>query len=669
MKSGIFWTWNLGVSVILLALVGRCLAEDSGPQTNQQAAPVQEPRVAQGSNATLAVESTATVSTTTNDINDAPVVSVSLEKHLPANLRPNSPVAELIKLANSGVDEGVMLAFVTNSTSTFNLAAEEIIYLKDIGVPDPVVTAMILRDQELRTQPATALANATPWLPPPDDHLPPPMAPAETVPQAAPSAANYQAEPPPPATEVADDSNFYDALSPYGTWANLEGYGPCWQPTVVVLNPAWQPYYNCGRWVWTDCGWYWLSDYSWGWAPFHYGRWFCHGRLGWCWAPDQVWGPSWVCWRHTAGYCGWAPLPPATSFTAGVGVTFHGARVKHGEDYGLGPDHYRFVAWSHFGDHNFHHERMPRELHERLFHDSVASTAIRGEGQKVVNDGLPPERVAAATHAPVRTMELRQAPGRVRPVGRAERIDPAARTLTIYRPKLPPSSSNPVRWTSAASAPSAPTARSAPTLASRSAPTPDQSIPAFTKTTADEFQPAPAPRPGQNSPLILRGPQNSAAHESVPPSSLVIIGRKDGTQTRTAAYSLPPWAAASSVNQGREPSAWANSPTPWAQESAARQPATENGQRSPAQVVSPRALGYVPRNNSAWSASERPAQIYRPAPAYQPPVRSAAGEVPRYSPVPANNPQQSASPQPAPAPARPAQPAPSAPAQSGRGQR
>ena len=43
-----------------------------------------------------------------------------------------------------------MLAFVTNSTSTFNLGAEEIIYLNDIGVPSAVVTAMIQRDQALK---------------------------------------------------------------------------------------------------------------------------------------------------------------------------------------------------------------------------------------------------------------------------------------------------------------------------------------------------------------------------------------------------------------------------------------------------------------------------------------------------------------------------------------
>ena len=107
---------------------------------------------------------------------------------------------------------------------------------------------------------------------------------------------------------------FYDTLAPYGTWVQVDGYGRCWQPLVVVSEPGWQPYCDRGHWVYTDAGWYWMSDYSWGWAPFHYGRWFHHERFGWVWTPDTVWGPSWVTWRYSDDYCGWAPLPPFTAY-------------------------------------------------------------------------------------------------------------------------------------------------------------------------------------------------------------------------------------------------------------------------------------------------------------------------------------------------------------------
>ena len=63
-------------------------------------------------------------------------------------------------------------------------------------------------------------------------------------------------------------------------WIEVEGYGRCWQPTVVVGNRNWQPYCDRGQWVYSDAGWYWLSDYTWGATTFHYGRWFTHPSRG-----------------------------------------------------------------------------------------------------------------------------------------------------------------------------------------------------------------------------------------------------------------------------------------------------------------------------------------------------------------------------------------------------
>jgi len=37
-----------------------------------------------------------------------------------------------------------------------------------------------------------------------------------------------------------------------------------------------------------------LSDYKWGWAAFHYGRWFRDDRRGWLWKPGNEWGAAWL---------------------------------------------------------------------------------------------------------------------------------------------------------------------------------------------------------------------------------------------------------------------------------------------------------------------------------------------------------------------------------------
>src|ERR1043165_2835302 len=207
----------------------------------------------------------------------------------PPSIKLSPAAGEVTKLVQAGVDSNVILAYVTNSPNTFRLEADEIVYLKDLGMSPEVVTAMIQQDQRIKqaslagttvasTQPASVWAAGV--------VAPSNGVPAEPAPAAQPSTATTV--PPPPADEMPSPETvnyFYDSLSPYGTWVDVDGYGRCWRPTVVVTTPGWRPYSHCGRWEWTDSGWYWYSDYSWGWAPFHYGRWFSHPRWGWCWVP------------------------------------------------------------------------------------------------------------------------------------------------------------------------------------------------------------------------------------------------------------------------------------------------------------------------------------------------------------------------------------------------
>jgi hypothetical protein len=121
--------------------------------------------------------------------------------------------------------------------------------------------------------------------------------------------------PPPPAPEVSYQS-FYDALSPYGQWIDNPQYGYVWMPDA---GPDFKPYATNGNWVYTDGGWTWTSNYPWGWATFHYGRWFYEDGYGWMWIPGNEWAPAWVSWRQSSDYYGWAPLGPSVSINAAVG--------------------------------------------------------------------------------------------------------------------------------------------------------------------------------------------------------------------------------------------------------------------------------------------------------------------------------------------------------------
>lgn len=110
---------------------------------------------------------------------------------------------------------------------------------------------------------------------------------------------------------------FYDELSPYGTWINDPEYGYVWRPEVDQAE--FRPYYTNGRWAMTEYGNTWVSNYDWGWAPFHYGRWMYNRYNNWVWLPDTTWGPAWVDWRSGGGNYGWAPMGPSINININIG--------------------------------------------------------------------------------------------------------------------------------------------------------------------------------------------------------------------------------------------------------------------------------------------------------------------------------------------------------------
>lgn len=142
--------------------------------------------------------------------------------------------------------------------------------------------------------------------------------------------------------------SFYDELSPYGTWIQDPQYGYVWRPDVD--QEEFRPYYSNGRWAMTEYGNTWVSDYDWGWAPFHYGRWIYNRYNQWVWLPDTVWGPAWVSWRSGGGYYGWAPLGPSISI--GINIGRGGYRV---------PD----MCWNFIPYNNIYYSNYPRYYSSR----------------------------------------------------------------------------------------------------------------------------------------------------------------------------------------------------------------------------------------------------------------------------------------------------------------
>jgi hypothetical protein len=346
------------------------------------------------------------------------------EPVVPANLRLTTSLNEIIRLTHSGVDESVILTYITNSPAMFLLGAEEIVYLNDLGVTSPVITAMLQRDQTLKAAWRNPVVAETPTNPEPVAVAPTYVEPPQQA------AATTEA----PAVQVSNNY-FYDNLSPYGAWVDVDGYGRVWRPTVVVTNPGWQPYRDRGRWIYSDAGYYWLSDYSWGSITFHYGRWFSHPRWGWCWWPDTVWAPSWVTWRYDNSYCGWAPLPPRSYYRHGGGFYYYDRRVSIGFDFGLGIYAYTYVPWSRFHDPRPYYHCLPRARSVAIHRQTtVVNDYGSGNNNTVINRGIPKDRVREHTRTEVRPVAVRaERSNSLRPA----RLERDGRTLVVNRPALP----------------------------------------------------------------------------------------------------------------------------------------------------------------------------------------------------------------------------------------
>lgn len=228
----------------------------------------------------------------------------------------------------------------------------------------------------------------------------------------------------PPLQEEAPDAVdlFYASLSPYGEWIELQAGLYAWHPFNV--DPAWRPY-TLGRWVWSDYGWYWVSAEPFGWATYHYGRWYCDEVYGWIWIPDNVWGPGWVEWRNNDDYIGWAPLPPYARFHVTVGIRFTRRWVAP-------PVYWSFISFDHFVSNRPYHNYAAETTMQRLISTTRSTGRYRFDQNRIINQGVDRTFIQRRTSNRIETADIaetrEQGVERISSNGRGVRIE-------IYRPR------------------------------------------------------------------------------------------------------------------------------------------------------------------------------------------------------------------------------------------
>lgn len=285
---------------------------------------------------------------------------------------------EIVKFTQAHLSDEVIRSYIKSSGKTYFVNGDMLLYLNSQGVSQAVLSAML------------AAKSTGPPMPEP------PPAVAMTAPPVTPTMDYFQAH-----------------LTPYGQWTEVPGVGAAWIPSEAN-DLAWRPYMNSGHWQFTDAGWFWQSDYTWGDMAFHYGRWIHNEFTGarWAWVPGYDWAPSWVSWREGAGGLGWAPLPWGVEFRAGLGLYWHGALVVDGVGFGLGFDTYVFVGRDHFWGGDYNRYAFDTVRARAFYEHSEFHAGYRMEGGHMMAVGLGREHMAEITHHEVvvhQVVELRHA--------------------------------------------------------------------------------------------------------------------------------------------------------------------------------------------------------------------------------------------------------------------
>jgi len=226
-------------------------------------------------------------------------------------------------------------------------------------------------------------------------------------------------------TQISASVDFYDDLSPYGSWEHVSRYGDCWVPLDVPVG--WRPY-TVGYWVDTDYGWMWVSEDPWGGIPYHYGRWAYDSYYGWVWVPDddEVWAPAWVAWRYGDDYVGWAPLPPNAGWGGG-GLTVNVSIL----DRQINRNGWCFTPVRTFGTTRIRSYVLPPSRNVTLIGRTRNITRYEAYNSLPAERGLRPEileRATGRTFQRYRVVDSRSS--------NLKNVAIQGRTIEVYRPRI-----------------------------------------------------------------------------------------------------------------------------------------------------------------------------------------------------------------------------------------
>ncbi len=175
-------------------------------------------------------------------VTSSPNVAPSTPAPVTEPVQLSGGVADILKLSRAKVNDDVTVAFIQNGDRRYSLTASEIVYLRQEGVSDRVLTAMLNQEPQSAPAPQQAAPATAPEASAPQHAAPP--APT-TVAEAAPASTVY----------VPSTPTYYSFYDPSPYW--YEPW-PYW-----YTSPYWYgyPLFTFG-FYWGNCGYgYWNHGY------------------------------------------------------------------------------------------------------------------------------------------------------------------------------------------------------------------------------------------------------------------------------------------------------------------------------------------------------------------------------------------------------------------------
>ena len=214
---------------------------------------------------------------------------------------------------------------------------------------------------------------------------------------------------------------FFSALEPYGEWIEIDYDEYVWRPYDV--GRFWKPYSE-GRWEWTSYGWHWVSYEPFGWATYHYGRWFYDDYYGWVWMPGEKWAPAWVEWRYNDNYIGWSPLPPYADFRPNYGIRFS---IRWNSGY----NHWNFVSYRNFYTVNVNNYFVNNYTVRNIYKRTKYRTNYFTSNNRIVNGGINKRFIEKRSGVRIRTKSVYRTSSRKE---LSKRTRANRREVITYRP-------------------------------------------------------------------------------------------------------------------------------------------------------------------------------------------------------------------------------------------